>query len=315
MEFLYSVNNQPPSKYLPSIRSLLVASFILYKRHFWDLLPLLVVWTSPLILGFFSNHFIYQIFLLVLSIIAGFWFPAALIYSVHIYANTTRQKEDTLTLWKKSLYFILPFIWLSILTYAIFFGIIIALFVPMALIGVLLTLAEISTLLQFLLLLPLFAVPVIILTILFIFGRYTLIIENQTGLTALLRSRQLVKGYWWGIFLRTVFLFLLTLPLVVLYFLLFYLFPPTQALFEQLHFKILNLVPTVLFIFIFSFTTIFQYLLFRFLVNQKPLETFNPKEGRRFYRGLAILSTSVIIYAFLIIIALLTFGFLIMALD
>lgn len=314
MQRLYSVGNQLPFKHLPSIRSLVVASLVFYKKYLWDLLPLLFVWTLPLVLGFFSDHPIYQIFLFVLSIIAGFWFSAALIYLVHTYADTSQQKENLLILLKKSIHFIIPFIWLSILDFAIFFGITIVLFIPAVLISLVLASLEISNFWQ-LFLLSISAIPIIFLTILFIFSRYALIIENQTGLNALLRSRQLVKGCWWSIFLRALFLFLLVLPLTALYFLFFYLFPPTLGLFEQPHFKILSIVMSFLFILIFSFRTIFQYLIFRFLISKKPLDTFNPQERRGFYKGFAIFGASVIIYVFLIIAALIIFGFLMIAMD
>ncbi len=61
----------------------------------------------------------------------------------------------------------------------------------------------------------LFIIPGIILAIWFSLAAYVLVSEDRTGMTALFRSKQLIKGYWWKVFWRflamSIIIFLITL--------------------------------------------------------------------------------------------------------
>ena len=62
----------------------------------------------------------------------------------------------------------------------------------------------------------LFIIPGLILSTYLMFALYTRVAESTTGLTALTRSTELVRGYWWAITLRMI---VLTLAMVVAFFL------------------------------------------------------------------------------------------------
>lgn len=63
-------------------------------------------------------------------------------------------------------------------------------------------------------------IPGIILSIWFSFAAYVLVAEDKRGMTALLRSKHLVSGYWWGVFWRFLAVglvgLLVMLPLILL---------------------------------------------------------------------------------------------------
>lgn len=63
--------------------------------------------------------------------------------------------------------------------------------------------------------LVLLVVPGIYLMISFSFVSYLVLLENQKGIPALKLSRQMVKGYWWKVFIRVLFLIFVMLILFV----------------------------------------------------------------------------------------------------
>jgi len=57
----------------------------------------------------------------------------------------------------------------------------------------------------------LFFIPGVIFSIWFSFAFFTLVVENKRGFAALAASREYVRGYWWPIFWRSLFLMLVLL--------------------------------------------------------------------------------------------------------
>jgi hypothetical protein len=56
----------------------------------------------------------------------------------------------------------------------------------------------------------LFVIPGVIFSMWFIFAAYILVAEGTKGMDALMKSREYVRGYWWGVFGRYLLLVLLT---------------------------------------------------------------------------------------------------------
>src|SRR5206468_3309699 len=59
----------------------------------------------------------------------------------------------------------------------------------------------------------LFIIPGIIFSIWFIFAPFILLIEDRKGIDALLQSKAYMKGYWWAIFLRVIFMYIAVVAL------------------------------------------------------------------------------------------------------
>lgn len=105
----------------------------------------------------------------ILGFAASLWVSVALLYAVKGRSEGAGAKRALAQGWKK----ILPYWWVVILSNLIIWG------------GFVL-----------------FVVPGVIFSIWFSLALYALVSENLGGMNALLRSKQLVAGYWWGVFWR-----------------------------------------------------------------------------------------------------------------
>ena len=132
-------------------------------------------------------HAILSIVLGIVSIIVSLWLGLSLLYAVKDRDEQISTKEALTRGWKR----ILSYWWITILSGLIVVG------------GYLLLI-----------------VPGIILSIWFILAMYVLVSEDLRGMNALFRSKQLVSGYWWGVFGRFLVLglvlFATMIPLMIL---------------------------------------------------------------------------------------------------
>lgn len=235
---------------LPSVAFLLRESFGIYKKYFWNLVSIAVFMLVPPIFGFLSDNLIYQIILGLVGVIISFLVLIALIYAINNFVNG--QIIRTSDSFRIALSLVLAFVWLNIIGLFIIIGAFFLLIIPM-----------------------------IIISVLFVFAEYNLVVENQRGLNALLRSRHLVKGNWWGVLWKLLtFVLLIWIPVFILIFgLLAYLtdFP-----------QLMDLISTILIILVTPLAVAYVYQLFRSLIQKRPLETFNPQEERKFYKGMII---------------------------
>ena len=189
------MGNQQSSKIsLISIKDLFINSFKIYQQRFWIFVKLmaisalvflfaLFIWISLFLSILFGKNFytfivlsiVFTIFI-VMAAVVGFWVQASLIVAVKERASLLGAKQSLLKGWS----IINSYIWVSFLT-------------------------GLTILLGFIF----FIIPGLIFTIWFGFSRYVLISEDKRGKSAMIMSRQLVRGYWWSIFGR----FLVTLIL------------------------------------------------------------------------------------------------------
>ncbi|MBD3282459.1 MAG: hypothetical protein GF387_02510 [Candidatus Portnoybacteria bacterium] len=173
---------------LPSAGELLKEAFKIYKRRFLTLFAIsFLALIIPIILTFIGTIHIEGTvgaiaFLLLALIVSLFilWSILGLIYAI---------KEESLNIgkaYKNTLSKIHSALWVSILSFLItFFGYI------------------------------LFLIPGLIFSIWFSFGLFILISENTKGLKALLKSKKYIKGYWWAVFGRQIFISLILMIVAI----------------------------------------------------------------------------------------------------
>ncbi len=178
---------------MDNIGELLKQTFQIYKNRFWVFLGISVIpflaslvfaplFLLPLLFGLpiiafcKSLGFVLLIPLILVIVVLGIvifvvnlWAGVSLLYAIKERDQEIGIRESFAMGWPK----ILSYWWISILN-----GLII--------------------MLGFLLLI----IPGIIFSIWFGFAIYVLISEEKKGMKALLRSKQLVKGYWWKVFWR-----------------------------------------------------------------------------------------------------------------
>ncbi|MAF79665.1 hypothetical protein CL629_01145 [bacterium] len=184
---------------LPSFVDIFVTSFRAFEGRFFTffmilLIPVLlflilgggvygvIYWeqqTSPFVSGFsflFSPGILFSLmFFGMLVILFHVWANAALLYSI-----TSGAKDNFLVAYRESFSKIGSYIW----------------------IGVLSTLAVLGGLL-------LFVIPGIIISVAITFAAFILFVEGDKGSAALFKSREYVRGNWWGVLGRVLFAFLI----------------------------------------------------------------------------------------------------------
>lgn len=158
-------------KTLPSVGKLLTDTWKIYKENFKQFFGIVII-PSVLVFvfGFFlvEDNTILMIVSSILTVMLSYWLMASLIF-----AFKNRGKIDIKTSLEFGIQKLFPLFFVSIL-----YGIIV-----MA--GIVLL-----------------VVPGIIFLIWFFFSNYVLIYQNKGGMSALLKSRKLVIGNWWGVFGR-----------------------------------------------------------------------------------------------------------------
>ncbi len=134
----------------------------------------------------------------------------------------------------------------------------------------------------------LFIAPGIIFSVWFSVGMYVLIVEGVTGMNALIKSREYVRGYWWGVLGRFLFFSLIIslvtyIPSILLHFL------KQEGLGSIIQF-VLSLAAA-------PFTLIYTYLLYKGLKNLHPTISHN-SNSKFFYIVIAILGFIVLCIMF-----------------
>lgn len=242
---LLSTPSQPRIVSLPGPGELLKQAFRIYKDRIGVFLGIAVIsfFASLLFIPFFLLSLLFSLsfvvfykslglvlllFVILIIIVLGIaviivniWASIALLYAVRERDKKIGIKESFAMAWHK----ILSYWWVSILV-----GLI--------------------TMLGFLLLI----IPGIIFAIWFSLAGYVLVSEDLRGMKALLRSKQLIKGYWFKVFWR-----LLVLNMII--FLIAY---------------IVGLIPflrNIIYLFIAPFSVIFSFLIYENLRQLKGGET------------------------------------------
>ena len=128
----------------------------------------------------------------------------------------------------------------------------------------------------------LFIVPGIIFSIWFAFAMYILVIEGTKGMDALVKSREYVRGNWWGVFGR-IALVSIIVWIVVWVFTLFFQGSENEG--------IGGIVQFVISILLTPFTVIYTYLMYESLKKNKPeVASSTPSSGsKRLYSIIAVL--------------------------
>ncbi len=184
-----------PDKKLPDPGALLEDAWSIYKSRFWTLVGILLIPTIIVILvivaltfGFLNLKslelalweiifFAFLGFLLLLiALLAQIWGHVSLIYAV----KDRKEKIGIIKAYKRAWPKILSYLWISILV-----GLI--------------------TFIGFIFLI----VPGIVFAIWFSFAAFILVVEGAKGMSALLKSKEYVKGRWWPVFGRILFISLI----------------------------------------------------------------------------------------------------------
>jgi MFS family permease len=113
----------------------------------------------------------------------------------------------------------------------------------------------------------LFVIPAIILSVWFSMGGFVLLKEDVKGMNALLKSREYIKGHWWGVLGR-----ILAMGVVVGCVLI-----PIYALEAVAQNQIVNTIASLVFLVIAPVFYIYLYLLYKSLVSIKGSFEFVPK--------------------------------------
>jgi len=136
----------------------------------------------------------------------------------------------------------------------------------------------------------LFIIPGIIASVYYTFAIWTLIFEGYEGTSALKRSKELVKGYWWAIFGRylAIGLIYLVISLILIIPFLFVREGSTLESILNLTIQIIDVVINVIFV-------IYSYLIYKDLVKIKGESQVEKKKGGKEGIILMIIVTLVIL--------------------
>ncbi|MBI2267833.1 MAG: hypothetical protein HYU80_00085 [Candidatus Blackburnbacteria bacterium] len=143
----------------------------------------------------------------------------------------------------------------------------------------------------------LLAIPGIIFVVWFVFAIYIVIAENEKGLNALLKSREYVRGRWWGVVWRLVAFTLIYLPV--------FLIPTVLLTLAKVAWvtSVLNFVISVL---LGIVGAVYYYLVYYHLRETKGEFSFAPSEkARKFFVFIAIPVSVLFLLAILALIAFL----------
>ncbi|MFI5260725.1 MAG: hypothetical protein ACHQU0_02955 [Candidatus Paceibacteria bacterium] len=129
----------------------------------------------------------------------------------------------------------------------------------------------------------LFIIPALLMSIWFLFGTFTFVLEGKRGLQALLQSREYVRGYWWALFGRALVLYAVAIvPVYLVQFLITTVSASVGYALMALSYAILLLVA--------PFFMVYTYELYKNLTALKPyLVSTTPTSGRGFLIASAIL--------------------------
>jgi len=234
---------------LPGVIDLLKESFVIYKSRFAVLLKIaiipalcfLAIFLLSLGITYLNNNIsiILTILLLPLSlasILPQFWSQIALIFAIKDSPENIDFKESYRRAWHK----IGSYFWVGFL-------------------GGFITMGGFF----------LFVVPGIIFSIWFSFGSFILIAEDQKGMNALLKSKEYVKGKWWGVFWRFLAMGLIFVLIGLILAPLFF-FLKSQFL--------INFISWPISLFLGPFVLVYSFLIYKYLKTEKGDFVFEPKK-------------------------------------
>lgn len=140
--------------------------------------------------------------LVALIAIIGMMIAFILMGVAMLFAVGNPEKFTVMTVYKKSMPYILPYIWISFLGMLLLLAVCL---LAVAIIAVpLMLMGEVHQMLQN----PLYAliciVPVFIVGLYFMFAHYALVFEDIRGIAALKKSYRYVTGKWFSVFLRVI---------------------------------------------------------------------------------------------------------------
>lgn len=245
---MLSFISQPQVLRLPGLVELLKSTWQIYKARWKTFLGIMIL---PVIVSF--SFFIFGLgpiswlkilfFVIFILFYIAFWFwtLVSLLYAIKERDLKIGVKESFKKGWSK----LNPFIWISFLAGFITFG------------GSLL-----------------FLVPGIIFVFWFILRNYVLVSEDLRGMSALLRSRQLVKGNWWPVFWRFLVISLIGIIAALT------LISGADFLFPFFGDKISPIVNFVFNLFYTPFIFVFGFLIYEELKRQKEKIPFEPPKKR-----------------------------------
>ena len=125
----------------------------------------------------------------------------------------------------------------------------------------------------------LFFIPGILFSIWFSFVCYILIAENLNGMDALLKSKEYVKGKFWGVLWRLIFIGLF---IGLLYFFIFFLAGLLLGFLQKNdHNFIFNIISQIISIFTTPFLIIYSFLIYKNLKELKKEFVFTAKKNQK----------------------------------
>ena len=239
-----SVQSQAPT--LVGAGELLKRAWGVYKQRFGVFLAIVLIpllFSLPLLLlNLFTDRippFVFLALVIILwlvLIIVSLWSQISLVYAIKEREQKIGVKESLTKGWHK----IISYWWVSILGAIITMG------------GFLL-----------------FIIPGIIFAVWFSLAIYILATEDLKGMNALLKSKQLVSGNWWGVFWRFLLLGLLLLVITVL----------IKNVTESLN---ISFVGNIVHVLVFPFIAIFGFLIYEDLKRLKTGVFFElPRRGTK----------------------------------
>ena len=148
--------------------------------------------------------------------------------------------------------------------------------------------------------LVLLIVPGIILAVGLAFSNYALVIEDRRGFSALMQSREYVRGYWWAVVGRALLVTLIFFAALLI------IYAPALLILGQ---AIGSVVYLVLLLCFTAFSMSYTYEIFENLRRQKPARRAAPvAEGKRFL--IVCFSVGIIAVAIFAFLGLIPGGFL-----
>lgn len=139
-------------------------------------------------------------------------------------------------------------------------------------------------------------IPLVIFNVWFVFSRYIFLLESESGMNAILKSREYVRGYFWPIFVRLLF--------CVVFWIAFYVLPPLTFL-RALPKYLWSLWNTFWIFFTTPVSVIYWLVIYRQIVSLKKLGEFKASNGKKaLYLNFGFLSFMIFLLLVLTIIVI-----------
>ncbi|MEK7538712.1 MAG: hypothetical protein AAB552_02630 [Patescibacteria group bacterium] len=266
----------PVSTVLLGAPALLGKAWTLYKQRWTTFLTIMIAPALLSILvevgsssvknmGASLNPFIFfgvALVMLLALVIINIWSSVALLHAI----KGTSEHLSVTASYGRGARHILAFVWISILTTLIVMG-------------------------GFMLLI----IPGIIFAIWFMFATMVVVDDNTKGMNALLKSREYVRGRWWGTWWRMFFVGLIFIPIFIVLFILSYL----------LTFKFLlpvagDILSTISTLFLTPIMMTYMFVLYENLKATRGSFAFAPTTGKKAPFIILAILVPILIIAFII---------------